>query len=89
VIRAFVATTAFTMIAVVAVAQPVPQPKVGQCPSGYRESGGHCAPMTDKSRAAIPKQGQCPSNWTQSGGAAEDLVASRRLRITEAGRRDI
>ena len=27
-----------------AVAQPLPQPKVGTCPSGYRESGGYCAP---------------------------------------------
>jgi hypothetical protein len=26
-------------------AEPLPQPKVGACPSGYTESGGYCAPM--------------------------------------------
>jgi hypothetical protein len=48
-------------------AQPLPQPKVGQCPSGYRESGGYCAPTSDRAPNAVPKRGQCPSNWVQSG----------------------
>jgi hypothetical protein len=48
-------------------AEPLPQPKVGQCPSGYRESGGYCAPTSDRAPAAVPKRGQCPSNWMQSG----------------------
>jgi PAS domain-containing protein len=39
----------------------------GQCPSGYRESGGYCAPTSDRASVAIPKTGQCPSNWMQSG----------------------
>jgi hypothetical protein len=50
-----------------ALAQPLPQPKVGQCPSGYRESGGYCAPTSERAPAAVPKRGQCPSNWVQSG----------------------
>jgi hypothetical protein len=50
-----------------AAAQPLPQHKVGQRPSGYRESGGYCAPTSDRAPNAVPKRGQCPSNWTQSG----------------------
>jgi hypothetical protein len=51
-----------------ASAQPLPQPKVGQCPSGYAQSGGFCAPMRSNAPAAIPKgSGQCPSGWMQSG----------------------
>jgi hypothetical protein len=50
-----------------ALAQPLPLPKTGQCPSGYRESGGYCAPTSDRAPPAIPKQGQCASNWVQSG----------------------
>jgi hypothetical protein len=42
-------------------AAPLPQPKVGQCPSGYAQSGGFCNPMRSDAPAAIPKQGQCPS----------------------------
>jgi hypothetical protein len=51
----------------VAAAQPLPQPKVGQCPSGYRESGGYGAPTSDRAPNAVPKRGQCPSGWTRSG----------------------
>jgi hypothetical protein len=53
-------------------AEPLPQPRVGQCPSGYRESGGYCAPMNDKAPAAIPKVGQCPSGFVQSGNYCRD-----------------
>ncbi len=62
--------TAVTVLAILVMsadAQPLPQPKVGQCPSGYRESGGYCAPMSARAPAAIPKTGQCPSGWFQSG----------------------
>jgi hypothetical protein len=51
-----------------AAAQPLPQPKSGQCPAGYSQSGGFCAPMRRDAPAAIPKgSGQCPSGWMQSG----------------------
>jgi hypothetical protein len=60
------------LIAMLAFAQaasaaPLPQPKVGQCPSGYHESGGFCAPTSNRSPDAIVKRGQCPSGWMQSG----------------------
>ena len=32
------------------------------------ESGGYCAPMTDRAQPTVPKVGQCPSGWSQSGG---------------------
>jgi hypothetical protein len=48
-------------------AQPLPLPKTGQCPSGYRESGAYCAPTFYRSPVAVPKQGQCPSGFAQSG----------------------
>jgi hypothetical protein len=73
-IKIFITATALAATALVAGAQPLPQPKVGPCPSGYTESGGYCAPTSDRAPAAIPKRGQCPSNCTQSGGAAGDLV---------------
>ncbi len=45
-----------------------PVPKMGSCPSGFRESGGYCAPLTPLSPNAVPKGiGQCPSGWMQSG----------------------
>jgi len=53
-------------------AEPLPQPKVGQCPSGYRESEGYFAPLNDRAPAAVPKIGSCPSGWTQSGAYCTD-----------------
>jgi hypothetical protein len=50
-----------------AIAEPLPQPKAGQCPAGYHESGGYCAPTSLRSPVAIRKHGPCPSNWVQSG----------------------
>jgi hypothetical protein len=64
--RSLLASLVLMMCTTTALAQQ-PVPKVGQCPSGYRESGGYCAPMSDKAPAAIIKQGQCPSGWMQSG----------------------
>jgi hypothetical protein len=56
-----------TLTATTALAQPTPVPKTGQCPSGYRESGGYCAPMQRDAPVAIEKRGQCPSGFMQSG----------------------
>jgi len=39
--------------AATALAQPLPQPKVGSCPSGYSQSGSFCAPVRKDSPAAI------------------------------------
>ena len=49
-------------------AMPVPKERRARCPSGYRESGGYCAPMNDRAQPTVPKVGQCPSGWSQSGG---------------------
>jgi hypothetical protein len=60
-------------------AAPLPQPKVGQCPSGYAQSGGFCAPMRSDAPAAVPKgQGQCPSGWMQSGAYCLEMRRDRR-----------
>jgi hypothetical protein len=45
----------------------LPLPKTGDCPAGYRESGGYCAPMNDRAAIAVPKTGQCPSSFAHSG----------------------
>jgi hypothetical protein len=59
--------------------QPLPLPKVGQCPSGYRQSGGYnCPPTSGRSPLGVPKQGQCPSNWVQSGAYCIDTRLRRR-----------
>jgi hypothetical protein len=65
--RVVVVALAGWSILLPAAAEPLPVPKVGQCPSGYPESGGYCAPTSDRAPAAVPKRGQCPSGWTQSG----------------------
>jgi hypothetical protein len=56
------------VLSTVAQAQPLPVPKVGQCPSGYTDSGGYCAPTSDRAPAAVPRVGQCPSGFVQCGG---------------------
>jgi hypothetical protein len=62
------------LLPAVASAQPLPQPKVGQCPSGYRDSGGYCAPMNDRAPVAVPKgAGQCPSGFAQSGAYCVEM----------------
>jgi hypothetical protein len=73
-IRMFFATT---VLHSVAFAQPTPQPKVGQCPSGYRDSGGYCAPTSDRAPAAVPKTEQCPSGFTQSGNYCIEMKGGR------------
>jgi hypothetical protein len=40
----------------VAMAEPLPIRKTGQCPSGYSQSGGYCVPMAGTTRDAIPKE---------------------------------
>jgi hypothetical protein len=56
-----------------AAAEPLPQPKVGQCPAGYRESGGYCAPASERAPVAVPKRGQCPSGFAQSGAYCVEM----------------
>jgi hypothetical protein len=57
----------------VASAQPVPHPKVGQCPAGYRESAGYCAPTSDRAPTAVPKTGSLSKRM----GAVRGLLPRR------------
>jgi hypothetical protein len=43
-----VAVAVFVALILTAAAQPTPEPKIGACPSGYRGSGGFCAPTNDR-----------------------------------------
>ena len=65
------------LAATVAAAEPLPVPKTGACPSSYRESGGYCVPMSERSPAAITKAGICPSGWSSEG---HYCVEVKRLR---------
>ena len=57
------------------LAEPRPQPKVGTCPSGYRESGGYCAPMNDKAPVGRAEDRPMPERVHEIGGA--DCVHER------------
>jgi hypothetical protein len=70
-------TCLLIMLPSLAVAQAQPLPKIGSCPSGYRDSGGYCAPMTRDAPQAIVKTGQCPSNWMQSGAYCVEMRTRR------------
>jgi hypothetical protein len=65
--RSMVIISLLTALVTETLAEPLPQPKVGTCPAGYRDSGGYCAPISLRSPVAIRKHGPCPSNWVQSG----------------------
>ena len=64
-----VAMLALTMLSAPAFAGPTRVLKVvGPCPSGYRQSGGYCAPTSDRSQPAVPNRRLlCPSGWFPSG----------------------
>jgi hypothetical protein len=66
------------LVSTAAAAQPLPLQKQGQCPSGYRESGGYCAPASSRAPVAIPRErGQCPSGFMQSGNYCIEMRARR------------
>jgi hypothetical protein len=71
------AAMALLPILTLAQAQPLPLPKVGSCPSGYRDSGGYCAPMRRDAPQAVVKSGSCPSGWMQSGAYCVETRARR------------
>lgn len=59
-------------LALPALAQPLPVPKAGQCPSGYASEAAYCVPMRRDAPVAVPKVGQCPSGFMQSGNYCVD-----------------
>jgi hypothetical protein len=68
---AAVALIMLTLVGVVR-AEPMPLPKVGQCPSGYASEASYCVPMRRDAPLAVPKTGQCPSGFMQSGNYCID-----------------
>ena len=60
------------ILAAVAHAEPLPQPRPaipgGSCPFGYFSSGSYCVP-SQGAQDAVPKppNGTCPWGWTSSG----------------------
>jgi hypothetical protein len=48
---------------------------VGQCPSGYRESGGYCAPTSDRAPVAVAKLAgrRCPSAFANEANYGVEM----------------
>ena len=67
------------LLTTVAVAEPLPVAKSGQCPASYRESGGYCVP-TSGAPAAIPKLGVCPSGWASEASYCVQVPSPTRAR---------
>ncbi len=61
---------AFAIVAVAsagpALAENLPLPKNGVCPTGYRQSAQYCVPNAN-AKPAVQKQGPCPTGYRQSG----------------------
>jgi hypothetical protein len=71
-------TLVMIILTTAAAAQPLPLQKQGPCPSGYRDSGGYCAPASSRAPVAIPKErGQCPAGFMQSGAYCIEMRARR------------
>jgi hypothetical protein len=65
--RIAVAVALLAALALPALAQPLPLPKVGQCPSGYASEAAYCVPMRRDAPVAIPKTGQMPIRFHAIG----------------------
>jgi hypothetical protein len=68
-----ISTFVLLLTTVNATAQPAPQEKRGQCPSGYASSASYCTPMAGERRPAVSKVGQCPAGWFQSGNYCKQI----------------
>lgn len=62
------AIAVMSLFVTLAYGQPQAVQKLGQCPSGYAQSGNYCVPMSANAPVAVPKLGQCPSSYITSGG---------------------
>ena len=47
--------------------QPLPVPRIGNCPHGWLASGGSCVPSGSKQDAIPRTGGSCPWGWLASG----------------------
>jgi hypothetical protein len=50
-----------------ALAESLPLPKTGLCPSGYTSEASDCMPTSTRAPVAIPKVGDCPSGYVPLG----------------------
>jgi hypothetical protein len=75
-IRFALAAAALAVLAPAALGQPMPMPKSGQCPSGYRESDGYCAPTSERAPVAVPKVPgrQCPSGFASEANYCVEIT---------------
>jgi hypothetical protein len=61
---------AFALITTVAAAEPLPVPRVGPCPIGYRPAGSYCVALNNNAAPAIPappNNGPCPYGFARQG----------------------
>ena len=55
----------------VAAAEPLPIPRVGSCPFGYRPAGNYCVALDPNAAPAVsapPNNGPCPYGMARQGG---------------------
>jgi hypothetical protein len=81
--RTILILAAAILLLVAVAGQPMPQAKVGQCPSGYRGSGGYCASMSDRGPLLANAQGLNPyygpdGQVYNRGGVTDDLAPVNR-----------
>ena len=48
-------------------AEPLPVPRIGNCPHGWLASGGACVPSGSRQDAIPRTGGSCPWGWLASG----------------------
>jgi hypothetical protein len=74
-IRLALAAAVLAAFAMPVNAQPTPQVKVGQCPSGYASEASYCVPMKRDAPVAIPKVPgrQCPSGYASEANYCVEM----------------
>jgi len=59
------------LITTVAAAEPLPVPRIGPCPFGYRPAGNYCVALDANAAPAIPAPpngGPCPYGMARQNG---------------------
>ena len=65
--KAFIFCLGSVLVAQATLAQSVPVPRVGSCPTGTVTSGGSCVPAGG-TQVYYNGGGPCPLGWTSSKG---------------------